>query len=157
MDWYARWFIKASLAWLGVGVTLGVVMAVWPRLIYYRPAHMHANLLGFVAMMIFGVGYHVLPRFSGHRLHSRILPAIHWWAANVGLAAMITGFMLLPHGVGGARMVLAAGGTISAAGAYLFIYNLWRTMKPPPPWPVGRADVQKPARRTGEGTAAAAP
>ncbi len=145
MDWFARWFIKASLAWLGVGVTIGILMAIWPWLAIYRPAHMHANLLGFVAMMIFGVGYHVLPRFSGHKLHSRLLPALHWWVAQTGLALMVTGFVLTPHNAGAAaRYTLAAGGMLSAMGAYFFIYNLWRTMKPPPPWPIGRGAPARP-------------
>ena len=32
------------------------------------PSHMHMVLLGFVTMMIYGVAYHVIPRFTGHAL-----------------------------------------------------------------------------------------
>ncbi|HEX6588350.1 MAG TPA: hypothetical protein VF039_04960, partial [Longimicrobiales bacterium] len=67
---YVRRFIRSSLFWLGVGVVLGVLMTAWPAAIQYRTAHMHANLLGFVSMMIFGVAYHVMPRFSGNPLRS---------------------------------------------------------------------------------------
>ena len=53
MDWFVKAFIKASLAWLVLGVSLGVAMAVRPAWLVYRPAHLHMALLGFVAMMIF--------------------------------------------------------------------------------------------------------
>ena len=49
MDWFVKAFLKASLVWLGLGVTLGVGMAAKPAWIVYRPAHFHMTLLGFVA------------------------------------------------------------------------------------------------------------
>jgi len=71
VDWFVKRFLQAALVWLGLGVTLGVAMSVYPFFVIYRPAHMHMNLLGFVAMMIFGVGYHVIPRFFGQKLKYR--------------------------------------------------------------------------------------
>jgi cbb3-type cytochrome oxidase subunit 1 len=127
MEWFVKAFLKASLTWLALGVTLGVCMAVYPPWIVYRPAHLHMNLLGFVAMMIYGVAYHVVPRFTGHPLHSRRLGGTQWWISNVGLALMVVGLVLrvqLALGV----VVLAVGGTLAAIGAYAFIYNLWRTI-----------------------------
>lgn len=128
MEWFSKAFLKTSLTWLGLGVTLGVAMAIDPRWVVYRPAHMHMNLLGFVAMMIFGVAYHVIPRFTGNALHSRQLGGMHWWIANAGLALMVAGFILGPHIGRGAVPVLATGGVLSALGAYTFIYNVWRTI-----------------------------
>jgi cytochrome c oxidase cbb3-type subunit 1 len=129
MDWYVRAFLRSSLGWLGVGVTLGVAMAVWPALAVYRTAHLHFNLLGFVTMMIFGVGYHLLPRLAGHPLHRPALAGVHWVLANAGLLLLGGGFVLVPLGYG--RLGLAAravGGIASAGGAYLFIYAIWRTL-----------------------------
>ena len=68
MDLTVILFLKASLAWLVAGVTLGVGMALAPSLTTYRAAHIHMLLLGFVTGMIFGVGYHVFPRFAGRTL-----------------------------------------------------------------------------------------
>ena len=48
MDWFVKAFLKASLVWLVLGVTLGVAMAAHPVWTVYRPAHMHMVLLGFV-------------------------------------------------------------------------------------------------------------
>lgn len=131
MDWFVRLFIKSALAWLGLGVTLGVAMAAHPVWIIYRPAHMHMNLLGFVAMMIFGVGYHVLPRFFGHPLYSKKLGGVHWWISNAGLALMVTGFLMVPHVGAPSVPVLSAGGVLSAFGAFAFIFNIWRTIDGP--------------------------
>jgi cytochrome c oxidase cbb3-type subunit 1 len=128
MDWFVKAFVKASLAWLGLGVTLGVCMAAHPVWTIYRPAHVHMNLLGFVTMMIYGVAYHVIPRFTGHMLYSRRLAGGQWWMSNVGLAGMVCGFFLRPHVAAAGTAVLVVGGVLAALGAYGFIYNVWRTI-----------------------------
>lgn len=128
MDWFSRAFLKSSLVWLGIGVTAGALMASIPTLTVYRTAHLHTNLLGFVAMMIYGVAYHVIPRFMGHPLHSGKLAGWHVWVANGGLFFLSLGFVLMPT-IGPAAVPLEAiGGILSALGAYLFIYNIWRTL-----------------------------
>lgn len=133
MDLFVRRFIRASLLWLGVGVVIGLGMALRPAWIAFRPAHMHANLLGFVSMMIFGVAYHVIPRFTGNPLHSRGLASIHLWIANAGLAGMVSGFILRIYAFGAGTALLGTGALLSAAGAFCFIYNLWRTLDGPRP------------------------
>ena len=128
MDWFVSRFIRASVAWLALGTTLGLCMAIHPAWIMYRPAHVHMNLVGFVSMMIFGVAYHVAPRFSGHALWSRALPGYHWWISNTGLAAMAAGFALQPHAGLHGPALLISGGVLETVGAYLFAYNIWRTI-----------------------------
>ena len=128
MDWFVRAFLKASLVWLALGVTLGVGMAVRPGWAAYYPAHVHMNLLGFVTMMIYGVAYHVIPRFVGRPLHARLLAAWHWWASNCGLALMVAGFVIRPSGDMSGGVLLSVGGTLAAVGAYMFVYNIWQTL-----------------------------
>ncbi|MDQ8153366.1 MAG: cbb3-type cytochrome c oxidase subunit I [Gemmatimonadota bacterium] len=127
MDWFVRYFIKSALVYLGLGVGMGVWLGFAPEAVIYRPAHAHLNLLGFTSMLIFGVAYHVIPRFTGHPLHSRRMAEVHWWASNAGLVALVFGFLLLPWRPG-ARLVVEAGAVLAAIGALLFIYNLWRTL-----------------------------
>jgi hypothetical protein len=43
VDWFVERFLQSALVWLGLGVTLGAAMAVYPPLTNYRPAHMHMN------------------------------------------------------------------------------------------------------------------
>lgn len=128
MTWFVRWFIRSSLFWLGVGVTLGVVMAFRPASYAYRPAHMHANLLGFVSMMIFGVAYHVIPRFNGRPLHRQTWAKAHFWLANAGLLLMVCGWIGRAHDHAPATLLLRTGAALSVAGVALFIVNLWITL-----------------------------
>ena len=129
MDSYVRNMIRSALVWLGVGVLIGISMAFWPAgHILYKPAHAHANLLGFVSMMIFGVAYHVMPRFSGRPLKSIGLARLHVWIANVGLSLQTLGFVLRPHWRDPGMLGVAIGGSISAIGAFMFIYNIWLTI-----------------------------
>lgn len=127
MDWFAKAFIRASLLWFVAGITLGLAMAVHPAWVVYRPAHAHMNLVGFVVMMIFGIGYQMLPRFFGHPIHSRTFAAAHIWLANLGLAGMVAGFFLGPNVGDKSIPVTAGGGLLWAIGAYGFVYNMWRT------------------------------
>jgi cbb3-type cytochrome oxidase subunit 1 len=147
MTWFVRAFLKASLAWLALGVSAGVAMAAHPVWTVYRLAHVHMLLLGFVAMMIFGVAYHVIPRFVGFSLHRPALAGVHWWLANVGLLFMAAGFVVrvLAPTVGTA--VLAAGGALSALGAYLFVYLLWRTIDGPSQMRVAAARAARAVER----------
>jgi len=149
MEWFVKAFLKASLAWLTLGVSLGVGMAAHPAWIVHRPAHMHMVLLGFVTMMIYGVAYHVIPRFTGFPLHSRRAAMAHWWIANAGLALMVCGFAARAAGASFAIPVLATGGVLSALGAYTFAYVLWRTID-------GPKAMREAARRAHETTVRAA-
>jgi hypothetical protein len=126
---FVRWFIRSSLIWLGVGVLLGLWLAFDAgRALAYRPAHMHANLLGFVSMMIFGVAYHVLPRFTGAPLRSRRLAYAHLLLANAGLLLMVAGWGTRLHAAAAGGAMLGLGALCSAAGAFLFIINIWQTL-----------------------------
>lgn len=127
MDPFVKNFIRASVLWLCVGVVLGVAMSFSPYALVWRPAHMHANLLGFVAMMIFGVAYHVIPRFSGAPLFRPRLARAHFWIANAGLLLMVAGWIARPFAAGAMRL-LQLGGLLGAAGAFLFAFNIWRTL-----------------------------
>lgn len=128
MESFVRSFIRASLVWFSVGIVLGLGMAWWPaEHLVYQPAHAHAHLLGFVSMMIFGVAYHVIPRFAGSSLTSRRLAVAHLWLANLGLGGMVGGWILRGW-LGRGTTLLAVGGALTAAGAFCFIYNIWTTL-----------------------------
>jgi cbb3-type cytochrome oxidase subunit 1 len=154
MEPFVSRFIRASLVWLCVGVLIGVAMAVGQgAALAYLPAHVHALLLGFVAMMIYGVAYHVLPRFTGKVIHSRRLAMAQVWIANAGLACFVAGFIARVHFATPGRVMVACGGILSAASALAFAYNAWRTLdgKPamraaPQPVAMGGAPRGMPAR-----------
>ncbi|MCH7501710.1 MAG: hypothetical protein IH886_17225 [Nitrospinae bacterium] len=65
MNIYANWFARMALIYLALGVVMGVVIGIQPEWSQrLRFVHIHLNLLGFLTMMIAGVAYHVLPRFT---------------------------------------------------------------------------------------------
>jgi cytochrome c oxidase cbb3-type subunit 1 len=142
MDWFIKAFIRSSLVWFAGGIVLGVAIAVHPPWIVYRPAHAHMNVVGFLTMLVFGVGYQLLPRLFGHPLHSPRLAIAHLFCARVGLVGLVLGFLLQPSTGAGARWVTATGGVLYALGAMLWVYNLWRTFD--------AADARQRAREQGD-------
>ena len=127
MEWFVKAFIRASLAWFAAGILLGLAMAMHPTWVIYRPAHAHMVVAGVITMMVFGVGYQLLPRLFGFGLHSPRLAVAHWWLANVGLAGMVAGFVAAPWIGTRSAPLTAGGGVLFAAGALSFVFNLWRT------------------------------
>ena len=127
MESFIKTFIRASLLWFAAGTILGLAMAMHPLWTIYRPAHAHMNVVGFLTMLVFGVGYQLLPRLFGHPLHSTRLGVLHVYLANVGLALLVVGFFCMPHVPSIARWFMSIGGTLFAVGALCWVYNLWRT------------------------------
>jgi cbb3-type cytochrome oxidase subunit 1 len=127
MEWFIKAFIRASVLWFAAGILLGVGMAVYPQWIIYRPAHAHMNVAGFLTMMVFGVGYQLLPRVFGAPLHSRNLAIAHFYLANVGLAGMVAGFMVQVHEPVAGQWLLSSGGALFAIGVVFWAWNLWHT------------------------------
>lgn len=128
MERFVMGFLRAALCWLVVGTSLGVVIAMVPAWLVYRPVHLHLLLLGFVVMSIAGVAYHVVPRFTAAPLHSNRLALVHLWVANAGLILLACGFIARVQHPALAPGLLATGGILSASGAYLLAWNLWRTL-----------------------------
>lgn len=127
MDWFVKAFIRASLGWFALGVLLGIALAAYPPWVIYRPAHAHMNVVGFLTMMVFGVGYQLLPRLFGHPLYSRRMAVAHWWLANSGLGGMVAGFVMQPHIGRTGSTIVAVGGVLFSLGALGFVFNMWRT------------------------------
>jgi cbb3-type cytochrome oxidase subunit 1 len=133
MDKYAVLFIKTSLLSFIIASGLGMEMAIKPsHASYFLNAHVHLNLLGFMAMMIFGVGYHVLPRFSGLAIHSRNLLVAHYYLGASTLAGMALcwiGMEMTPY-VDAMRTGLIISGAGHLLSILLFAYNIFRSIKP---------------------------
>ncbi len=134
MDRYARCFVRGSLIYLGIGVILGVMMVAhgeWITLL--GRVHTHLNLVGFVSFMIFGVGYHILPRFTGRPLYSAKLAELHLWLANIGLIGTCI-FWIFDAGYERYtfEFLVALFSTILGISMMIFIYNMWRSLIPLP-------------------------
>ena len=94
MDRYMKLFVLMAVIYFAVGSFLGLLMATNVYTAATKFAHVHLNLLGFMSMMIFGVGYFILPRFNARTLRWPRLVPVHFWLANVSLVAMVIFYTL---------------------------------------------------------------
>jgi len=121
-------FAWASLIYLLIGSTMGMVMVLSSSPL--TPSHAHVLLIGFVSMMIFGVGYHLLPVFAGTELYSLRLAEIQFWLQNIGLIGLA---FTMPYRYANNYYLLgtAVFGSISLLAIYMFVYNVGRSIIPP--------------------------
>ena len=66
----------------------------WSTALVECHVHTHIILLGFMAMMVYGVGYHILPRFMGRPVFSQRLGYVHVWLANITLVGLSVSWIL---------------------------------------------------------------
>ncbi len=128
-------FIQCAMIYFLLAMLLGIMLSVSGPVYPYMPIHVHFNLLGWMSMMVFGVGYHILPRFSGKPLWSERLSLWHLWLANIGLIGMAAGWLI--RGSGGTTIVLLAFALVESLSVVFFAINMLKTIKaaPPPPKP----------------------
>ena len=122
-------FIFTGITYLVIGVTLGVLFFILPETRGLRSVHAHLNLVGFVTFIIFGIAYHILPRFRGKPLYSEKLAWWQFWLANIGLVGLLI-FLSLGAYVSfdGLRALQAVFGATLALSVYFFVYNMLRTL-----------------------------
>ena len=82
MDRYTKGFVVASLVYFFLAAVLGIWMGGTDAAGWVRFAHVHFNLLGFMSMMIYGVGYFILPRFNGRTLRWPSWVPVHFYSAT---------------------------------------------------------------------------
>ncbi|PIR00922.1 MAG: hypothetical protein COV66_03595 [Nitrospinae bacterium CG11_big_fil_rev_8_21_14_0_20_45_15] len=132
MENYPRLFIKAGLIYFVLGIVLGVKMAFVPGG-SIRFVHIHLNLLGFMTMMIAGVSYHVLPRFSARAVPWPEGVKYHFILHNVGLMGMLLTYLL--GGMTGGLIGILFGlfSLITGVGLLIMCYNLYFVLTDPKP------------------------
>ena len=133
MENYPKRFIQAGLIYITVGVLLGVVISIEPTLgARMRFVHIHINLLGFMVMMIAGVAYHVLPRFSARTIPWPNGVKYHFYLQNIGLIGMVT-----THAAGGnwregaVHWLFVLFALITALAILFMFYNLFFVLMVP--------------------------
>lgn len=121
-------FAWASLTYLLIGSTMGIIMVFNSSPI--TPSHAHVLLIGWVSMMIFGVGYHLLPVFAGTDLYSLRLGELQFWLQNIGLIglAFTMPYRYTDSDYQSGTIVF---GAISLLAIYIFVYNVARSLIPP--------------------------
>lgn len=125
------YFIKCALIYLLVSIIIGIYMSGSGPQYPYKQIHTHFNLLGWMSMMIYGVAYHILPRFSGRPLWSEKLATAHLYLANIGLLGMALGWILMSAGWD--HTVHAIFSVVETIAILFFVINMFKTVKAAPP------------------------
>jgi len=130
MERFVKNFIGASIMYLIVASVLGLLMLCYPSLLTIKFVHSHLNMLGWVSMMIYGVGYHILPKFAGKKIKSVKLGELQFYLANIGLIGMLLFYTLDAYNpsAGIYRIVFVLFGIIEAVSVVLFFYNMMATL-----------------------------
>ncbi len=123
--------IKAAFVCLAVGIGLGAWFAIdrtqGARL---RPLHAELNLWGWATLLIYGMAYHMVPRFIGRPLRRPRIAAAQSWLAIGGVALVAVGWVGVVSALPGARAVLVGGGTAQAVAAVLFALLIGELLSP---------------------------
>ncbi len=138
-----RWFIQSFALWLAASaialLAQGSLLAPGPL----GGAGMHL-FGGAVLCLLYGLGAHMLPRFTGHPIRAGGLAIAQLGCANAGLALLAPGMTL------GLRALAVAGGMLLWASLALFALRLWPVLWPRP------ASLRAPPSRVVETTTPAA-
>jgi len=164
-------FLVVAVAFYGMSTFEGPLMSIKAvnALSHYTDwtvGHVHSGALGWVAFVIFGAVYHLVPElWKRDGLYSMRLVGWHFWISSLGIVLYITamwvsgimqglmwraydglGFLQYSFAETVAAMhpfyvIRALGGVLFLAGALIMAYNLWRTI---------RGDVPAEARRLAE-------
>lgn len=131
------WFIRCAIIYFLSAMLLGLYMSTAGAVYPWMPIHTHFNLLGWMSMMIYGVAYHILPRFSGRQLWSDPLAYAQLWMANIGLLGMAAGWVVMSSS--GYYAVLLVFSLVEAISVVFFALNMLLTVKAaPPPQPAAK-------------------
>jgi cbb3-type cytochrome oxidase subunit 1 len=129
MDRFVKGFIVMSIVYLGISTILGLLMLGNQGLLTLKFVHSHLNMLGWVSMMIYGVGYHILPRFMGRTLYSNRIGEVQFYLANFALIAMLVFYTLNVHSPSELYLTLTVvSGVLEAITVFLFFYNMLMTL-----------------------------
>jgi len=129
MDKFVKGFIVMSIVYLGTAAVMGIVMLGNQNMMAMKFVHSHLNMLGWVSMMIYGVGYHILPRFMGRPLYSNKIGEVQFYLANLSLVFMLVFYTLNIYSPSSLfQTITVVSGAVQAFTIFLFFYNMLMTL-----------------------------
>jgi len=118
-----------SVVYLGAAAVMGILMLANPNVMALKFVHSHLNMLGWVSMMIYGVGYHILPRFMGRPLYNNKIGEIQFYLANISLVSMLLFYTLNVYNPSDVyKTITVVSGAVQAFSVFLFLYNMLMTL-----------------------------
>lgn len=123
--------IKAAFLALAAGILLGAAFTLNRALgAQLRPLHAELNLWGWVTLLIYGMGYHMLPRFCGRPLRRLRLADQQAWLAIASVAMASLGWLLRPAAALAGQVLLTLGGIVQLIAALLFALLIGELLRP---------------------------
>ena len=121
-----RWFAVLAVIYLtlaGLGLVIqGSLLSDGPT----RPVALHLMTIGFLLMLVYGLGAHMLPRFTVQPIRMGYWPWLQMALVNLGLWGYVAGFMLAIHAL------IIVGGTLVWLSLCIFAWRLWPVLWPKP-------------------------
>lgn len=118
-------YAKASVLYLAAGSSL--VLFTFAGILQFSIfAFYFMELYGFVAMMIFGVSYLMVPAFAHRPLYSPRLAHWQFWLFNIGTIGLTFSFSGLVEEPS-LRPLQVFSFLVQVIATYFHAYNIWRT------------------------------
>lgn len=125
------WFIKASLVYLGLGFTFGGLILINKGLgvqfLFWRllGSHIEFVLFGWIVLLVMGMGFWILPRFSISPVRGN--EKLAWGAfilVNFGIGTIVFASFRTD-----AAWLTLLGKQAEVAGVFLFVLHAWPRIK----------------------------
>ena len=135
-------FLKASLIYFIIGVTMGAIMTIGPIYDFvvlsklFERAHAHINLIGWVSLSIIGFIYYLILGNLGKPLYSERLGNMGFWLINIGIctefvALLVGGYAQVSSFQAGnyvIMMLIVIFAFVMMIGVYFSVYNIYKTL-----------------------------
>ncbi len=127
-----RYFAMASMIYLmlsGMGLIInGALLSDGPA----RPVALHLFTVGFVLSLIYALGAHMLPRFTGNPIRMGKWPWTQMGLLHFGLLGYVAGYLLELHAI------IVTGGVFIWLSLFIFSLRIWPVL-----WPKGSNNASK--------------
>ena len=116
----SNWFLRIAVLYILIGVSLGIYMGASGDHSMH-PVHAHLNLLGWVAMSLFGLFYRMVPAAA-----ESTLAKAHFWIYVPAHFAQMVLLTLLYKGNGAVEPVLGICSILVGVAFVCFAIVVWR-------------------------------
>ena len=116
-------FLKIAVAYLVVGVSLGLVMGMRHNFAL-APVHAHINLLGWASLALVGIIYTLYPAAGTTRL-----ARIHFWLHNITLPVLMLALALMLSGNEALDPVVGIASVSMVVAVFVFAANIFLNLK----------------------------
>jgi cbb3-type cytochrome oxidase subunit 1 len=112
-------FLLAAAFYGLISMVMGMVMGAKEDFTL-TPVHAHLNLLGWIALTLYGIVYKIYPAMGESKLATT-----QFYAANVGILVLIPSLAAFLLGNANALPIMIAGELLTVSALVIFFVNIW--------------------------------